>query len=184
MADEHIDILAEDLTLVRTCLKSEAHKNGWLHPTVHIWFYTDSGEILIQKRAEDKKSFPDLWDVSVAGHIGAGEEVIIAAIRETKEEIGISVRREELSKIGVFKENFRHREDYIDNEMHHIYLCKLTKDLQALKIQKEELSALQLISINTFETAINQSGFEKTYVPHYPDYYSFILKKIREELNE
>ena len=91
MAEELIDILDDDLSVIRTCLKSEAHKNGWLHPTVHIWLYTDEGKILVQKRAKNKSSFPDLWDVSVAGHIMASEEAIISAVREIKEEIGLSV---------------------------------------------------------------------------------------------
>ena len=183
MADELVDIFNDDLKVIKTCLKSEAHKNGWLHPTVHIWFYTEKGEILIQKRAKDKSSFPDLWDVSVAGHIGAGEENIISSIREIKEEIGLSVSRKELNNIGVFKEKFKHRDGYIDNEIHQIYLCKLVKDVQSLSIQKEELSEIRLISIDALESAINKTGFEKIYVPHYPEYYSFILKHIREVTN-
>jgi isopentenyldiphosphate isomerase len=183
MADELVDIVNDDLKVVKTCWKSEAHKNGWLHPTVHIWFYTDKGEILIQKRAKDKSSFPDLWDVSVAGHIGAGEAAIDSAIREIKEEIGISVANKELSNIGVFKENFKHREGYTDNEIHQIYLCKLVDDIQTLRIQIEELSEIRLISIDTFESAIDKVNFEKIYVPHYPDHYTFILKKVREKIN-
>ena len=183
MADEYVDILADDLTITKTCLKSEAHKNGWLHPTVHIWFYTDKGEILIQKRAKNKSSFPNLWDVSVAGHIGAGEEVINSAIREIREEIGLSVLPKDLNKIGLFKEKFVHDIDYTDNEIHHIYLAKLEIDIGLLRIQKEELSGIRLISIDDFESSINKSNSENIYVPHYPDYYSFILNNIKEELN-
>jgi isopentenyldiphosphate isomerase len=182
MANEYVDILADDLTIIKTCLKSEAHKNGWLHPTVHIWFYTDSGEILIQKRAEDKKSFPDLWDVSVAGHIETGEEAIISAIREIKEEIGLSVTPDQLLKIGIFKEKFEHSEKFKDNEIHHIYLCRLITDIRSLKIQKEELSEIRLISIDSFERATVKLNDSIRLVPHYPDYYSFILKEIKREL--
>jgi len=182
MADELIDILNDDLTVLRTCLKSEAHKNGWFHASVHIWVYTEKGEILIQKRAKSKNSFPDLWDVSVAGHITAGEDAITSAIREIKEEIGMSVAPYELNKIGVFKEKFEHREDFTDNEIHYIYLCKLEADIRSLRIQKEELSEIRLISIDSFELAINKRDFEQVFVPHYPDYYSFVLKKIKKEL--
>ena len=182
MAEELIDILADDMRVLKTCLKSEAHKNGWLHPTVHIWFYTDKGEILIQKRAKNKSSFPDLWDVSVAGHIGAGEDMIISAIREIKEEIGLSVGSNKLNKIGVFREKFEHGRGHTDNEIHHIYLCELETDIRALSVQKEELSEIQLISIDSFESAINRPDFEKIFVPHYPDYYSFVLKNIRKQI--
>lgn len=182
MADEYVDILADDLTIIKTCLKSEAHKNGWLHPTVHIWFYTDKGEILIQKRANDKKSFPDLWDVSVAGHIETGEETIISAIREIKEEIGLSVTPAQLIKIGVFMEKFEHKEEFTDNEIHHIYLCRLIANVRSLKIQKEELSEIRLISIDSFERATLKFNDSIKLVPHYADYYSFILKEVKREL--
>ncbi|MEP3384912.1 MAG: NUDIX domain-containing protein, partial [Flavobacteriaceae bacterium] len=100
--DELIDILDENGNHVgKTCLKSEAHLKGLFHPTVHIWFYTKDGGILFQKRGKDKKTFPLLWDVSVAGHIGAGEPIIEAAIREVEEEIGLKVLASDLDKIGT-----------------------------------------------------------------------------------
>ena len=75
--DERIDILTSTGQLTgKTCLKSEAHQKGLYHQTVHIWFYTDTKKILLQKRAAVKKVFPNHWDVSVAGHMGAGEKTI------------------------------------------------------------------------------------------------------------
>ena len=183
MAEEHIDILNDDLTVIKTCLKSEAHKNGWLHGTIHVWFYNDKGEILVQKRAKDKSSFPDLWDVSVAGHIGAGESAINAALREVAEEIGLSVDANNLNEIGVFKENFEHGAEYIDNEVHHIYLCKMDVDISSLKIQKEELSEIRLISIDSLKGDTKNIKDAIVLVPHYPDYYKFILKKIKKRLS-
>lgn len=151
MVDELIDVLADDLTVVKTCLKSEAHKNGWFHASVHIWFFTDDGDILIQKRAKDKIAFPDLWDVSVAGHISAGEDEITSALREIEEEIGLEILEKDLFKIGTFKERFQHNNDFIDNEIHYVFLSKLKTDIHLLKIQKEELSAIKLISISSFK---------------------------------
>ena len=85
--DELIDILTPDgKPTGKTALKSEAHKNGWFHATVHIWLFTSDEKILLQKRALTKKVFPGIWDISVAGHIGAGEEIIAGAKREIFEE--------------------------------------------------------------------------------------------------
>ena len=64
---------------------------------MHIWFYTDDQRILLQKRASVKKVFPNHWDVSVAGHVGAGEKIEVAAIREVHEEIGLSISENEVS---------------------------------------------------------------------------------------
>ena len=50
----------------KTCLKSIVHKKGLYHATVHIWFYTNKGKVLLQQRAASKIIYPLLWDVSVA----------------------------------------------------------------------------------------------------------------------
>ena len=83
--DELIDILDANGNLTnRTAMKSKAHKNGWYHQTVHVWFYTLDGKILLQQRSKNKDVFPLLWDVSVAGHIGAGENIKISQYGKSK----------------------------------------------------------------------------------------------------
>ena len=90
--DELIDILDDQGNLTgRNCLKSIAHIEGLNHATVHIWFYTPEGNILLQQRAATKKIYPLLWDVSVAGHVNSGESLLTAAIREVKEEVNVQV---------------------------------------------------------------------------------------------
>jgi isopentenyldiphosphate isomerase len=86
MEDEYLDILDESGEFTgRTCLKSVAHKIGYFHPTIHVWFYTTRAEVLLQKRGSEKLTFPNYWDVSVAGHVGAGEAIEEAAVREVLE---------------------------------------------------------------------------------------------------
>ncbi|AOW19278.1 NUDIX hydrolase [Urechidicola croceus] len=182
MNDEYIDILNKGLTVKKTCLKSEAHLNGWFHASVHVWLFTTDGKILIQKRSPNKIAFPNLWDVSVAGHISSGENDLTSAIREVEEEIGYIVSGEDLTKIGTFKEIFHHNEHFIDNEIHHIYIGILKTTLESLKIQTEELTAIKLIDIKDLQKLRLTIEFEKIYTPHYPEYYDFVLKKIQEQL--
>ena len=97
--DELVDILNEDGSYTgRQEMKSVAHKKGLFHPTIHVWLYTRNGQLLIQKRGKNKKSFPLLWDVSVAGHIGAGEEIIPSALREIEEEI-LKIHEQEIYRL-------------------------------------------------------------------------------------
>ena len=63
--------------------KSEIHRKGLFHSTVHIWIFTEEGNILIQKRSKKKELNPGVWDVSVAGHIKFNENIKKAAKRET-----------------------------------------------------------------------------------------------------
>ena len=50
----------------------------------------EKGELLLQKRAANKKQNPNKWGVC-AGHIDAGETVEVSAIRELEEELGLKV---------------------------------------------------------------------------------------------
>ena len=57
--------------------RAEAHEKGILHRTAHVWVVrnvTGRAEVLLQKRSEEKESFPGMYDTSSAGHIPAGEE--------------------------------------------------------------------------------------------------------------
>src|SRR5690606_14659570 len=108
-----------------TAPKSEVHSKGYYHYTAHIWFYTKDGHILLAQRAAAKTLHPLLWDVSVAGHVDAGETVEQGAIREIKEEIGIKIKEKELQKIGVFECFQSYDNGIIDNEFHHTFIIEL-----------------------------------------------------------
>lgn len=181
--DELVDILDRNGNFTgKTALKSEAHKNGWFHPTVQIWFYTRNGRVLIQKRGADKDTHPLLWDVSVAGHIGAGEEMVRAAIRETKEEIGLDIIENDLEKIGVFKSVHKHGDGITDHEFQHTFISELKVPLEKLRKQDSEVEALDLIPLLQLAEETWGMADLKKYVPHGADYYGTVIKKIKEKL--
>lgn len=162
----------------KIALKSEAHRKGWFHPTVHIWFYTPKGELLLQQRSASKTVYPLLWDVSVAGHIGAKEDIHTAAIREIEEEIGLSTIPENLEKIGIFKSIQRPTETIVDREFHHTYLCPLKVKLNQLQRQESEVASLKLISLSQFESSFQSPIF----VPHNNIYYETIIDHVKRKL--
>lgn len=176
--DELIDILNVDgKPSGETCMKSYAHKNGIFHASTHIWIFDDNQNVLIQKRKEDKDTFPNYWDISVAGHISAGEKPITSAVREIKEEIGISVSENQLLFIDTFKKKIIHSETLIDNELHHIYMCNLNFKLSDLIFQKEEVSELDSIPLIQLEEKINNNSLK--FVPHGVDYFKMVFKAIK-----
>jgi isopentenyl-diphosphate delta-isomerase len=184
--DELIDIV-DDLgePTGHIALKSEAHKHGWYHNTIHLWLFTSKGDILLQQRSHKKVIYPLLWDVSVAGHIDAGETFIEAALRETEEEIGLQLQPESLNKIGVILHESSYNEGSIrDNEFHQVYISELKVGIHTLIPQKEEVEALKLVSLNEFEVLLKQSESNSHFVSSNKSYYEFILKAIKEQLNE
>lgn len=174
--DELVDILNIDgKPLGKTCLKSEAHKKGIFHASAHIWIFDTQKNVLIQKRAANKDTFPNLWDISVAGHISAGEEPITSAIREVEEEIGLSITKEQLRFIGTSKNNIQHHSKLIDNELHYIYVCEVDFEINNLKIQEEEVSAIKKIKLNDLIKKVTTASF----VPRTDNYYPFVFEKIK-----
>lgn len=176
--DEYIDILNDNGELSgKTCLKSEAHKNGFFHQSAHIWIFDKNKNVLIQKRAANKDTFPSLWDISVAGHISAGELPINAAIREVQEEVGISISENQLHYIGTSTNKVLHKIDLIDYELHHVYICSLNFNIETLKIQQEEVAKIKMIVLNKLISKVNTNN--NNFVPHGNDYFTFVFDEIK-----
>ncbi|MBR9847461.1 MAG: NUDIX domain-containing protein, partial [Algicola sp.] len=125
--------------------------------TAHVWCYTLNGDILLQQRAASKAICPLLWDVSVAGHIDAGETPEQASVREAKEEIGIDLSEDQLLKIGVFKCFQSYPDGITDNEFHNTFIAEIDSDIEDLQPQKEEVEALKFVSVSEFEMLLSKS---------------------------
>ena len=62
---------------------------GDYHLVVHIWLMNSRGEFLLTKRAPNK-GFPGMWECT-GGSALAGDDSLTAAIREAKEETGLTL---------------------------------------------------------------------------------------------
>ena len=167
--EEYIDICDGEGKLTgekRT--KKEVHDFGLWHKTAHIWSINSKGEILLQHRAKDKKNFPNMWDISVAGHISSGESSEQGALREIKEEIGIDLFVSDLKYIGtVVQKLVLNNGTYIDNELNNIYIFRLEDD-KNIEIQKEALNQLRWLSVPKFKKWVDEKKTDL--VPHDEEY--------------
>ncbi|MEP3836125.1 MAG: NUDIX domain-containing protein [Algibacter sp.] len=182
--DEYLDIVdAHGKPTGKAELKSVIHAKGYYHNTAHIWFYTKDSKILLSQRSAKKNICPLMWDVSVAGHIDAGETVKQAAIRETKEEIGLSISEKDLYKIGVFECFQSYESGIIDNEFHNTFIAELPVSLDKLVKQEEEVEALKLVSFEDFKALIKSIGNNNNhFVPSNKTYYEFVLNAITKHI--
>jgi isopentenyl-diphosphate Delta-isomerase len=182
--EEFIDIVTSTgKPTGKSAPKSEIHSQGHYHNTAHVWFYTANGQILLQQRAASKTICPLLWDVSVAGHIDAGETLSSGAVREIEEEIGLTVLEHELEKIGVFECFQTYPNGIRDNEFHHTFICELKVELDALTPQHDEVEALKLVSIEDFKHLLKHSGTNNHFVATNNNYYKAVLQAIINTLN-
>ncbi|WP_033962112.1 NUDIX hydrolase [Psychroserpens jangbogonensis] len=183
--EEYIDIVDQNgIPTGVSVPKSEIHTKGHLHNTAHVWLFTSEGHILLQQRAASKTICPLLWDVSVAGHIDAGESIEQAAVREAKEEIGILLSEDQLNKIGVFECLQTYLNGIIDNEFHNTFIAEIAVKIEDLTPQKEEVEALKFVSISEFKTLLANSEINNHFVPSNRKYYEFVVEAIKAKLTQ
>lgn len=181
--DELIDIVdAKGIPTGETCMKSIAHEKGLMHSSVNIWLINEKDQILVQKRGANVTISPNEWDVSVAGHIAAGETPINTAVREISEEIGLEVNRKDLHFASLFKGYTVYPDGLIDNGFCHIFIYKGNFEVEELTPQKEEVAELKLMRLEELEALIKEDN--NAFVDRGDEYYSLAFKKIREFLTE
>ncbi len=83
---EYLDYYDENDNYLGRETREVVHSEGLWHKTVHNWLYTDDGKVIFQIRKDSNKFY-----TTSSGHVDAGESVEEALIRETKEEIGLTV---------------------------------------------------------------------------------------------
>jgi isopentenyl-diphosphate Delta-isomerase len=144
---ELLDVLTPDgLPTGRTKPKPEVHRDGDWHRAANLWLITSDRRVILQRRSALKENWPNLWDVSVAGHISAGETAIDAAIRETQEEIGLTLTPSDLTHLGTLRWHAILNDGaYIENEFHEVFVATVNIDLDTLVLDPEEVAEVALV---------------------------------------
>lgn len=168
--EEILDIYTRDGKYLGTSEKSICHSESpkGYHKPVWIWIINNKNEILVQKRASNKKFYPNLWDMPSAGHVLAGETSIDGAIRETYEELGIKTKKED------YKFLFEYICD-VTYEIAQVYLLKLDLEIEKFSLQTEEVSEIKWLSFENFEKLF----YTEDFVPFDEEYKILILNVFR-----
>lgn len=89
-ADELWDVYDKDRNFTgRTHRRGDPLSDGEYHLTVHIWLQNRDGRFLITKRAPNK-GYAGLWECT-GGSAIAGDDSLSAAVREVREETGLTI---------------------------------------------------------------------------------------------
>lgn len=130
--------------------KEEIYKTGEWFRSVHIWIINENNELLLQRRSPNKTTYPNLWAVSVSGHVSAGETSVAAVIREIKEEIDVDITPEQCEYLFTIR-----RQNVFDNCINRVYddnyLVRLNIDVNSAKIQETELNEIKYFNIDNLK---------------------------------
>lgn len=181
MTDEIIDILDEQGNRTgEVVAKKIAHQKGIWHTAVFVWVYNSNGELLFQKRSLQKTSFPGCWEVSVSGHVSAGENPVVAACREASEELGVAIPQDQLEFVEIRNEIHDIPEkNWHNHELNYVYLWKYDGALENLTLDSREVGGVQFFSLDELERQLNDSILKKSFVPHLGNHYFDMIKLVR-----
>lgn len=78
----------------RDHIRGEEMPKGYYHLVVHIWIRNSKGAYLISQRSADRPTCPLMWEC-VGGSVIKGEDSLTGALRETQEEVGLTLSPED-----------------------------------------------------------------------------------------
>lgn len=147
---EMLDVVDENgLPTGETVPRSLAHARGIPHRTAHVWLlrlWENTVEVLLQKRAARKESWPGCYDISSAGHIPAGSDFVPSALRELREELGVTAAPEALIFCGnrtARAEKMFGGKPFLDQEYARVFVLLLDQDAVAFQLQPEEVDCVR-----------------------------------------
>ena len=141
----------------------------------------DKKQLLLQKRSATKKSHPNCWDISGAGHIRSGETVIEGAIRELNEELGIKVNEGDLKFIAIVKST----KNLQNQEFSYVYLLKSNNKIKDYTFEDNEVSEVKYVYFEDLEKLVaNRVEGLLIHEEEYKKLFEFIRDNFKEEIIE
>ncbi len=205
MSNERIAIFNEHYEKIGEENRDIVHQKGYWHETFQCWFYEKVGDqvfLYFQIRSNEKKDFPNLLDITAAGHLLANENVR-DGIREVEEELGLPIEFDRLNPLGVFYDSII-MPPFLDHEFANVFLYEYNNSYESFTFQQEEVQGIvkadleQLIEfwsnkrkkvkvegvmLNTEGSkSINKMVQQEHFVPHEKSYYVNVLKRIKQHV--
>jgi len=155
----------------RTVERETAHREGIPHRTAHLWLVRRREgrvQVLLQKRAAHKSSYPGCYDISSAGHIPAGVDYGPSAIRELQEELGISAKEEDLILCGqrrIHEDAEFFGKPFHDRQISRVFCLWLDLEEDAFTLQAEEVEAVRWMDLEECIRAVEENAFPHCIVP-------------------
>ena len=140
----------------RTIRRGERLGDGEYYVCCEVWIQNSDGEIFVTKRHPDKKA-GGLWEF-VGGGVLAGETTAQGAVREVKEEVGITITENELSLLHVY----RQRNYFMD-----IYLVKKDLPVESIVLNANETVEAKWVTKEELQSMIDNHIFVSSVAARY-----------------
>lgn len=121
--------------------KAECHDGaGILHRAFSVFLFNDAGELLLQKRGNDKRLWPGFWSNSCCSHPRRGESMEVATSRRLRDELNVDTA---LEYVYRFQYAARFGAAGSENELCHVFLGRTPRDIEP---NDSEIAAIRFVS--------------------------------------
>lgn len=120
---EYVVLLDDFGNEIGTAPKASVHgPDTALHLAFSCHVVNDSGQVLVTRRALDKKTWPGVWTNSFCGHPAPAEPVLSAVHRRADFEVGLAVRDVELA-LPLFRYRAVDATGIVEHEICPVYVA-------------------------------------------------------------
>lgn len=128
---------------IGTMEKMQAHLEGKLHRAFSVFVLNDDNKMLLQKRAAEKYHSANLWTNACCSHPMPNENIIDAANRRVKEELGMEIK--DLKKLFSFQYKAELENNLTEHELDYVIWAKSNSEV---KLNADEASDFVYLSKN------------------------------------
>jgi isopentenyl-diphosphate Delta-isomerase len=179
---EMLNIVNENDEIIGEETREKIHQDGLPHREIHVYFITPNKEIIFQHRAKDKDTYPDLLDATVGGHVEIGDSYEKTAIKETREETGVTVN---IADFIFLNKTTRRSEDKVTGKINYAirqsYVYIFKGSLNDLKIETGKSLGFEIWPIEKL-LAIDENNSKK-FIPYILEFSENEVAKFINELN-
>ena len=122
--------------------KLEAHEKGVLHRAFSVFIFNDAGQMMMQKRADEKYHSPGLWSNTCCSHPRLNETNVEAGERRLQEEMGFTVPLKHIFSF-VYRAEFGN--GLIEHELDHVLIGQYNEEP---KINLNEVGAWDWVEVS------------------------------------
>lgn len=152
MTTEYVILVDENDQPIGSAEKLQAHQDGLCHRAFSVFIFRKKPrlELLLQQRAASKYHSPLLWTNTCCSHPRIDENILDAAKRRLKEEMGITTP---LKSIGKFHYIAHFHNGLTENEIDHVLVGFIENE--SIHPNPNEVESFRWIGLDELKTELH-----------------------------
>lgn len=147
--------------------KNNLHNAGGYHRAVHVFVEIFGGKFVLQKKAKRTEN-AGKWSSSVSGHVRYNESYEEAAVRETKEELGLNVSSKELHRIAKIPPSLENGGEFVT-----LFTYLMDPEEEEIKLESDEVEELVTCKLEDIIEDVEKNRAE--YSPAFVEAFNIFL---------